>query len=289
MNDFILLLQKHLGFHGSALPESIAKLAATAVLIAAVIVLRKLFMAVAGRMTRNPHKLTIAAGWIGAFAYMAIALIVIRIWFEGLQNFLTFLGIIAVGLTIVSKELLINFVAFWVIIWRDLFTIGERIQVGDITGDVTRKGILYFSVMEVGNWVKADQSTGRIIRVPNSTILITPVANYTRGFKYIWNEIALTLVPEADWKRAREIMTETAAAHTTETGDTPRPPKPVGDEEFIIFRRLTPKVYLSVASNGYTLTLRYLCRPRERRDSTNILLERILDAFKREGIELAFE
>ncbi|GAB7022293.1 mechanosensitive ion channel family protein [Salidesulfovibrio brasiliensis] len=289
IQTFFSSLQQSLGVHGTTLPHSVAKIAATGIVVFFILLVKKAVMLTISRLTTDHHRVTAAAGWIGLLAYMIIGLAVIRIWFEGLDNFLTFLGIIAVGLTIVSKELILNFVAFWVIIWRDLFTVGQRVQVGDTIGDVTRKGILYFSLMEVGNWVEAEQSTGRLVRIPNALVLTQPVVNYTKGFRYIWNELTVTVDPESNWRRAREIMTETATTCLAESGDKPKPPKPVGDEEFIIFRRLTPKVYLTLTNTGYRLTLRYLCRPRERRDSANTLLERILDSFEREGIKVSFQ
>lgn len=288
LNQFFHHLQLNLGVHGSTLPDSMAKLAATALAVVVVFGLKRILLAAAARLLNNHQRLTVLAGWVGLFAYLIIGIAVIRIWFEGLHNFLTFLGIIAVGLTIVSKEIILNFVAFWVIIWRELFSIGDRVQVGDVVGDVTRKGILYFSVVEVGNWVKADQSTGRMARIPNALVLTTPVLNYFKGFRFIWNELTLTVAPEGDWKRARELMTGAAEAYAA-TLEQPEPPDPVGDDEFMIFRRLTPKVYLKVTDAGYELTLRYLCKPRSRRDSENELLERILDAFENASIPLAFK
>lgn len=288
LNQFFHHLQLNLGVHGSTLPDSMAKLAATALAVVVVFGLKRILLAAAARLLNNHQRLTVLAGWVGLFAYLIIGIAVIRIWFEGLHNFLTFLGIIAVGLTIVSKEIILNFVAFWVIIWRELFSIGDRVQVGDVVGDVTRKGILYFSVVEVGNWVKADQSTGRMARIPNALVLTTPVLNYSKGFRFIWNELTLTVAPEGDWKRARELMTGAAEAYAA-TLEQPEPPDPVGDDEFMIFRRLTPKVYLKVTDAGYELTLRYLCKPRSRRDSENELLERILDAFENASIPLAFK
>ncbi|WP_018124709.1 mechanosensitive ion channel family protein [Desulfovibrio oxyclinae] len=288
LNQFFHQLQLNLGVHGSTLPGSMAKLAATALAVVVVIGLKRIMLAVAARLLKNHQRLTVLAGWMGLFAYLIIGIAVIRIWFEGLHNFLTFLGIIAVGLTIVSKELILNFVAFWVIIWRELFSIGDRVQVGDVVGDVTRKGILYFSVVEVGNWVKADQSTGRMARIPNALVLTTPVLNYSKGFRFIWNELTLTVAPGGDWKRARDVMTRTAENYASNF-EQPEPPDPVGDDEFVIFRRLTPKVYLKLTDAGYELTLRYLCKPRSRRDSENELLERILDALEGASIPLAFK
>jgi small-conductance mechanosensitive channel len=42
--------------------------------------------------------------------------------------------------------------------------------------------------MEIGGWVDAEQSTGRLVHVPNGMVFTTEVANYTEGFGYIWDE-----------------------------------------------------------------------------------------------------
>ena len=60
-----------------------------------------------------------------------------------------------------------------------------------------------FSLMEIGNWVDAEQSTGRVIHVPNGKIFSEPLANYTDGFQYIWNEIPVLVTFESDWKKSQ--------------------------------------------------------------------------------------
>ena len=66
--------------------------------------------------------------------------------------------------------------------------------------------IFQFTLMEIGNWVDADQSTGRIVHVPNGSVFVTPLANYAKGFQYIWNEIPVLVTFESDWRRAKEIL-----------------------------------------------------------------------------------
>ena len=47
----------------------------------------------------------------------------------------------------------------------------------------------------------------------------------------------------------------------------------------IFYRTFTPTVYTSVKESGVLLTIRYLCRPRERRGSTQEIWEDVLDQF----------
>ena len=51
------------------------------------------------------------------------------------------------------------------------FKAGDRIQVGDSVGDVLDIGSFSTTIMEIREWVDADQYTGRILTIPNSFAL----------------------------------------------------------------------------------------------------------------------
>ncbi len=50
------------------------------------------------------------------------------------------------------------------------FTIGDRVETGGIRGDVVDVSILRTTLMETGQWVKAEQYNGRIVRIANSDL-----------------------------------------------------------------------------------------------------------------------
>ena len=140
--------------------------------------------------------------------------------------------------------------------------------------------IFQFTIMEIGNWVDADQSTGRLIHVPNAALFTEPLANYVAGFPYLWNEIQVTVTFESDWRKARQILDTVAEDFTIDIKRDSAAARRRDEERFLIhYRKLTPVVYVSVVDHGVKLTLRYLCRPRERRGTAADLWERILDAF----------
>ena len=61
----------------------------------------------------------------------------------------------------------------------------------------------------------SDQSTGRIIHLPNGKVFTDPQTNYTKGwFDYIWNEIPVLVTFESYWKKAKVILEQVAAAHS---------------------------------------------------------------------------
>lgn len=132
---------------------------------------------------------------------------------EGMQSAATYFGLVSAGLAIALKDPITNIVAWGFILWRKPFEVGDRIEIGSYAGDVVDQRIFLFSILEIGNWVDADQSTGRILRIPNGMIFTHGVANYTHGPKFIWNEIPALITFESDWEKAKGILQEIADAH----------------------------------------------------------------------------
>ena len=207
-----------------------------------------------------------------------------------MQYAATYLGLVSAGLAIALKDPITNIIAWVFILWRKPFEVGDRIEIGQYAGDVVDQRIFQFSMMEIGNWVAADQSTGRVLHIPNGMIFTSGVANYTHGPDYIWNEIPVLVTFESDWETAKGILQEIADTH-----DVSQDPEAVREFEaatrkFLLkYNKLTPIVYTNVVDSGVLLTIRYLCKPRQRRGSTQAIWEEILRAFARQPeIDLAY-
>ncbi|MGM0410680.1 MAG: mechanosensitive ion channel family protein [Bacillota bacterium] len=214
-------------------------------------------------------------------------IIIFQIWLDSISSLFTFLGIFSAGLAVALKDILVNFFAWIYIISRRPFSIGDRIEINGVKGDVIDIKIMDISLMEVGNWVKAEQSTGRIINIPNGKIFNSNVANFTKGFELIWNEISILITFESDWKKAKSILEEIAKRNSLELNKNLK--------ENIIhsarknYQKLTPIVYTKIKDSGVELTIRYLCKPRKRRSSSEKFWEDILEAFNNENnIDFAY-
>ena len=102
-------------------------------------------------------------------------------------------------------------------IWvGNIFRVGDRVRIGDVVGDVMDISLLRTTVMEIGEWVKADQYTGRVVTVANREVWIHPVFNYTQHWGYLWDEITLPITYESDWQRAAEIMLAYGQTYTAD-------------------------------------------------------------------------
>jgi small-conductance mechanosensitive channel len=173
---------------------------------------------------------------------------------------------------------------------RKPLKVGDRVQIGDVTGDVIDIRIFQFSVIEIGNWVDADQSTGRIIHIPNGIVFNKWQANYTAGFEYIWNEIPVLVTFESDWKKAKEILLEAVNKHAVHlSAEAEKQIKEAAKKFLIFYNKLTPIVYTSVKDCGVMLTMRFLCHVRRRRATDELIWEEVLEQFaKHDDIDFAY-
>jgi small-conductance mechanosensitive channel len=137
---------------------------------------------------------------------IVLLLIVARVWFKGISSLTTFIGLMSAGLAIALKDMLSDLAGWVFILWRKPIEVGNRIQIGENSGDVIDVRPFQFTILEIGNWVKADQSTGRIIHIPNGSVFLQPLCNYDMGFKFIWNEIPVMITFDSDWEKAKEIL-----------------------------------------------------------------------------------
>ncbi|OQY42675.1 MAG: mechanosensitive ion channel protein MscS [Anaerolineaceae bacterium 4572_78] len=213
-----------------------------------------------------------------------------RVWFENIESLATFLGLFTAGVAIALKDLLTNFAGWIFIMWRRPFEVGDRIQIGEHAGDVIDIRVFEFVMLEIGNWVDADQSTGRILHIPNGKVTIDTLANYSKGFDYIWNEIFIRVTFESNWKKAKRILLDIVNRDTA--GLSPDASQHVAQASHrypIFYSKLTPIVYTRIDTYGIILTIRYLCLPRRRRSSEHKMWENIIEQFAiNSDIEFAY-
>ncbi|MBO6621782.1 MAG: mechanosensitive ion channel [Balneola sp.] len=222
-------------------------------------------------------------------AFIGIILIA-QIWFSALGNLSTYFGLLSAGLAIALKDPVTDLAAWLFIIWRKPFDVGDRIELGKSKGDVIDIRPFKFTILEIGNWVDADQSTGRVIHIPNHTVFTEQLANYTSDFQFIWNEIGIMVTFESDWKKAKEILSTIAHEESQDFIEQAKEQIKRAAKSYLIeYRYLTPIVYTNVKDSGVMLSIRYLTDPRRRRGSAQAIWERALDEFSQsDSIDLAY-
>ena len=85
-------------------------------------------------------------------------------------------------------------------------------------------------------------------------------------------------------------MQEIADAHDVSLDGSVSKEFEAATRKFLLkYNKLTPIVYTNVLDSGVLLTIRYLCKPRQRRGTTESIWEAILRVFARHSdIDLAY-
>jgi small-conductance mechanosensitive channel len=274
-------------------PADQVKILASVAVIAGVIVLRSLILRyIQSRVDdKSETQVLYRARKIASYTATVVTLVtLVFIWIDAFDNLATFLGLLSAGIAIALSDLLKNMAGWAYILTRRPLSVGDRIEVDGTVGDVVDVRLFRFSLMEVGHWVDAEQSTGRLIHVPNGIVFSQKLANYTEGFSHIWEDLPVLITFESDYELAeqiiRRILSEkapdveaTAGAKIRQTARTYQ----------IRVGTLTPTVYLSVRDSGVLLTARYLVETRSRRGVSEAIWRAILESFSGEvNIDFAY-
>ena len=150
------------------------------------------------------RKFVIFSGYLSILLFLAIL-------FEDRLGRLSFaFGVVGAGVAVALQDVLASIAGAFSIGFSRLYAIGDRVQIGDTRGDVIDIGLLRTTLMETGNWVSKDLYNGRIVRIPNSTVLNGSVFKYSHGFRFLWDEIKVPLTTTSDCKLAKEMLLRVA-------------------------------------------------------------------------------
>lgn len=212
------------------------------------------------------------------------------VWFQ-VSNIGAWIGVVSAGIAIALADILRNFAGWGYILLRRPFKVGDRVEIDGRAGDVVDVRSQRFSMLEIKNWVDADQSTGRIIQIPNGLLFSKPLANYTQGFPFIWHEIPMLVTFESDWKRAEQLMQEALDEHAPSMAseEARRSIRDAGTEYQIRYTHLTPTTYIAVRDSGVVVTGRVIIPVRSRRHIDTMIWRSVLERLDAEpSVELAY-
>jgi small-conductance mechanosensitive channel len=286
LNQIVDFIQQNMGFS----PRIEGKILASVLIILGLWLIHLVVLKLLWRQTEDVRKRYL---WKTSLSYIIpfIGLFLIfSVWVEAFGEMGAFLGLLSAGIAIALKDPLTNIAGWLFIIIRQPFSTGDRIQIGSQSGDVIDIRLFQFTILEIGNWVDADQSTGRIIHIPNGKVFLEPQANSSKGFKFIWHEIPVLITFESNWEKTKEILLAIVTAETVSLSEKAEQEIKEASKKYLIFyKHLTPTVYTTVKDSGVLLTMRFVCDPRERRGKEQAIWEHILREFaKHPDIDLAY-
>ena len=214
-----------------------------------------------------------------AIAVIGISIIFVN-WYAALAAF--GIGSIIIGLAVQTP--MKSFIAWIYILVRQPYRVGDRIQIGEATGDVIDVGYLDTTLWEFGGkYISGDHPSGRVIKFPNEQVFDEIVYNYSWPlFPYIWNEIKFPVAFNADLEfvasTMQKVTEEELGKEMIDRVQTFRDllsRTPV--DELEVHER--PRVIFRVSENTWLEAIvRYLVSPREAGRVKTRLIKKLLAA-----------
>jgi small-conductance mechanosensitive channel len=213
--------------------------------------------------------------------FAAGATAIMFVWLGSESSFTVAMGILGAGIAFASQEVIGSFAGYVNILTGSLFRIGDRVRIGNVLGDVLDIGILRTTVMEIGEWVHADQYTGRVVTVANRVVFSDPVFNYTQHWRYLWDEIVIPVTYDSDWRSAGEVMLKHGREHTSHLQvDAQAELRELSRRYPVHEATVEPTLYTVMTDNWIEMTLRYIVEAQERRTVKAQLHRELLQHFE---------
>jgi small-conductance mechanosensitive channel len=217
-------------------------------------------------------------------SYLVIMLFLALVFKDRLGGLAIAIGVAGAGVAFALQEVIASIAGWAAISFANFYKIGDRIQLGGIKGDVIDIGVLRTTVMELGEWVKADLYTGRIVRIANSFVFKEPVFNYSGDFPFLWDEITVPVTYASDHQLARKILEKIIREVIEEySAYAKRAWKNIVKMYMVEEAMMDPIVTLVCTDNWIEFTVRYITDYKLRRATKNRLFNLILDEFKKTG------
>ncbi len=282
-------------------PETFRKLLLTILFVAAILLIRSVLRygirLLAGSL-RNERVLFWTRQVISLGATVLIAVVVLSIWFDDPRRLATGLGLATAGLAFALQKVVISFAGYLLLMRGRTFTVGDRITMGGVRGDVISLGFIQTTIMEMGepqsvkesgtSWVNSRQYTGRVVTVTNDKVFEEPIFNYTREFPFLWEEIRIPIKYDSDRKKAEEILLRSVDEVTHDSREISQPLQSALERKYFLrIGDTTPRVYYNLTDNWLELSVRFIVRTHGIRDTKDAISRRVLEGFEKAGIGIA--
>jgi len=230
---------------------------------------------------------------ISGYAIWALAaLLLFLIWTQFGSRLGFVAGLFSAGVAFALQSVLAS-IAGWIgILTGKTFRVGERVMMGGVRGDVIDLSPLKTTIMEIGSpgsaedsdvWVNARQYTGRVVTVTNKAFFDEPIYNYSQGFDYIWEEIAVPVTYTSDWETARRILLEETEAATRDFREASTAALAEMARRYLVPRSdVDPQTFVKLTDNWVELTVRLVIPTRSARKVKSVISEGVLRRYTQE-------
>ena len=225
-----------------------------------------------------------------ALSRIIIIILLTFVWIDYLKNFMTLITFVSTAITLSIKEIIFNFFAGIYIRTSKVFSLEDRIEVNGLKGDVVNINRTGFDILEISDRENGEQSTGKIVHVPNAIVFTYPVKNYVKAFKYVWDEMKVKIPIDADITKTKKELYKIINKNSVVKNIPKKMKSEVNEssaEYRIYFNNLDPIIYVEVVDGAVEVFMRFLVHPKKQRNVENSIWLDILKANKDGIIQLS--
>ncbi len=124
-----------------------------------------------------------------------------------ISSFATFAGLITAGVAVAMQSILVSVVGYFFLIGKYGIRVGDRVQVGSVTGEVIDLGLVRLHLMELGGQSQL-VPTGRVVAFANSIVFQASGGLFKQipGVDFAWHELTFTLPAGIDYEALKERL-----------------------------------------------------------------------------------
>ena len=139
--------------------------------------------------------------------WVLVAVIVGLTFVTELSTFATFAGLLTAGVAVAMQSVLVSIVGYFFLIGKYGIRVGDRVQIGTVTGEVIDLGLVRMHLMEL-NAQGSLGATGRVVAFANSIVFQSSGGLFKQisGVNFVWHETTLALPAGADYAALKEKL-----------------------------------------------------------------------------------
>ncbi|MGC4028321.1 MAG: mechanosensitive ion channel family protein [Steroidobacteraceae bacterium] len=190
-----------------------------------------------------------------------VAAIAIWMFATEIGSLATFAGLITAGLAVALQSVLVSVVGYFFLVGKYGVRVGDRVQIGNVTGEVVDLGLVRLHLMEMKGDGANLSPTGRIVAFANSVVFQASGGLFKQipGIDLTWHEITLTLPPDVDHAAMKQQLADATSTVLQEYQEDilRQAQKMQRDASVLRPGDMQPQVQLHFSASGVEALVRY--------------------------------
>ena len=236
------------------------RLAILAVIILAVFAAAELWRRAVYRYVHDPRRRYQFLLMRRFVIWVVMAIIIAFAFASSVGSIATFAGLITAGIAVAMQGVIVSIVGYFFLIGKFGIRVGDRVQIGGVSGEVVDVGLVRFHLMELGGG-GADGPTGRVVAFSNSIVFQVAAGLFKQihGINFAWHEITLTLALQEGNANVKErLLTAAHAALADFRAEIDRQNQEIARTVVSTpVANLEPKVLMRFSASGVEAVIRY--------------------------------